>query len=407
MGTLAEEIFSRRLGREVHAGDTVVAEVDCAFAHDVTGPLAIEAFQSLGMPVWDPERIIFTFDHVMPANSVASAELHRRIREFACANGIRHLLAEGICHVVMVERGFARPGGIVVGADSHSTTYGALGCFATGMGSTDIGVVFATGRSWFRIPETLRVDVVGEPAPGVSAKDIALALIRRIGAEGANYLAVEWGGETVASMAVEERMTLANLSVDCGAKAGLLEVDATTLEYAGGGEELHPSNPTYIRRVEIDASAIRPQVAVHPGIDNVHDIEDVAGTRLDEVFIGSCTNGRLSDMAIVARMLEGREVHPQTRTVIVPGSRRVYMDALRAGYIETFMRAGATVMNAGCGPCLGRQGGVVGPGERVLSTSNRNYPGRMGSPEAEIYLASPAVAAASAVAGVITDPRAH
>jgi 3-isopropylmalate dehydratase large subunit len=405
MGTLAEEIFTQRLGREVHAGETVVADVDFAFAHDVTGPLAIKAFEQLDKPVWDAARIAFTFDHVMPANTVAAAELHRQIREFCAAQGVTNVLAEGICHQVLVEKGIAVPGGIVVGADSHSTTYGAMACFATGLGSTDIGVTFATGRTWFRIPETMRINVNGQPAAGVQAKDIALHVIRQVGAEGADYMAVEWGGETVSAMSMDERLTLCNLAVDFGAKAGMVEPDATTFAYTGGrGREVHASNPRYVRTLEVDASAIRPQVAVHPAIDNVRDIDDVAGTPLDEVFIGSCTNGRLSDLAVAAAMLKGREVSPRTRTVIVPSSRRVYLDALELGYIDTFARAGALVMNPGCGPCLGRQHGVLGPGENALSTSNRNYPGRMGSPEARIFLASPAVAAASALRGAITDP---
>jgi len=405
MGTLTEEIFSRRLGRRVAAGDTVVAGVDCALAHDVTGPLAIEAFRQLDRPVWDARRVVFTFDHVMPANTVAAAELHRTIREFCAEHGVTNVFAEGICHQVLVEKGFAAPGGIMVGADSHSTTYGALGCFATGLGSTDIGVVFATGRTWFRVPETICVEVHGAPGLGVYAKDIALHVIRRLGADGADYCAVEWCGETVTAMQMDERLTLCNLSVDFGAKAGLIEPDAVTHEYVGGaGDDVHPHAAEYAITLTVDASSIRPQVSVHPAIDNVRDIDDVAGTPLDEVFIGSCTNGRLSDLALAASLLSGRQVDPRTRTVIVPSSRKVYLDALEAGYIETFVRAGALVLNPGCGPCLGRQHGVVGPGENVLSTSNRNYPGRMGSPDARIYLASPAVAAASALCGAITDP---
>ena len=417
MGTLTEEIFSRRLGRRVQAGDTVIADVDCAMAHDVTGPLAIEAFRSLSLPVWDRQRIVFNFDHVMPANTVAAAELHTTIREFCVEHGISNLFAEGICHQVMAERGFAQPGGVVVGADSHSTTYGAFGCFATGLGSTDIGVAFATGKTWFRVPETIRVNVNGEPSSGVHAKDIALHVIKRAGADGADYCAVEWSGEAIDVMSVDERMTLCNLSADFGAKTGLIAPDQVTYAYlaelppsnlesspAAPGDGLRPVNASYACVIEVDATTIRPQVAVHPAIDNVHDIDDVAGTPLDEVFIGSCTNGRLSDLQLAAAVLEGRPVHPRTRTIVVPASRRVYMDALRAGYIETFVKAGALVLNPGCGPCLGRQHGVVGPGENVLSTSNRNYPGRMGSPRANIFLASPSVAAASAVSGAITDP---
>jgi 3-isopropylmalate dehydratase large subunit len=407
MGTLVEEILSRRVGRMVHAGDTVVAEVDCVMAHDVTGPLAIDAFRSLEMPLWSPERTVFSFDHVFPSNSVAASELHRRIREFAVEHGVRNLLAEGICHLVMVERGFVRPGGVVVGADSHSTTYGALGCFATGMGSTDIGVTMATGRSWFRVPETLRIEVEGALPRGVQAKDLALHVIHRLGAEGANYLSVEWAGPVVRGMGMSERLTLSNLSVDFGAKCGLCEVDPVTWAYLGlpDGGELRPRDPAYLEVLGIDASRLEPQVAAPPQIDNVRPLSELAGIRLDEVFIGSCANGRIEDLAAAAAVLDGHQVHPETRTIVVPGSRRTYAQALERGYIDTFVRAGALVMAAGCGPCLGRQHGTLGAGERALSTSMRNYPGRMGSPDAEIYLANPVVAAASALAGAIADPR--
>ena len=407
MGTLTEEIFSRRLGRRVQAGDVVVAPVDYAMAHDVTGPLAIEAFRTLNAPLWDPERVILVFDHILPANTVAAAGLHRMIRDFADEFGVPNVFQEGICHQVMVERGYARPGGIIVGADSHSTTYGALGCFSAGMGSTDIAVTFATGKTWFRVPETIRIELRGELPPGVLAKDLALHVIRRLGAEGANYLAVEWGGEAVAAMTIAQRLTLANLTVDFGGKAGLCEPDEATRAYLGEAEvsDLHPIRPAYRELVEVDAQRLEPQVACPPAIDNVQDLSAVEGIALDEVFVGSCTNGRLEDLAIVAGYFQGRQVSPRTRTIVVPASKEVYLQALAAGYIRTFMEAGAIVMNAGCGPCLGRQHGVLGPGERALSTSNRNYAGRMGSPQAEIYLANPAVAAASALAGAIADPR--
>jgi 3-isopropylmalate/(R)-2-methylmalate dehydratase large subunit/methanogen homoaconitase large subunit len=407
MGTLTEEIFSRRLGRQVHAGEVVVSPVDYAMSHDVTSPLAIEAFRKLEVPLWDPERVILVFDHILPANTVAAAGLHKMIREFAAEYGVRNLFAEGICHQVMVDRGYARPGGVIVGADSHSTTYGALGCFGAGMGSTDIAVTYATGKTWFRIPETIRINIRGELPPGVYPKDLALRVIRQLGAEGANYLTVEWGGEAVEAMTIDQRLTLANLTVDFGGKAGLIEPDRTTAAYLGDREvaDLHPVRPEYRSVIEMDAADAQPQVACPPAIDNVKDLSEVEGLELDEVFVGSCTNGRLEDLAIVAGYFEGRQVHPRTRTIVVPASKKVYMDALEMGYIGTFLKAGALVMNAGCGPCLGRQHGVLAAGERALSTSNRNYPGRMGSPEAEIYLASPAVAAASALAGAIADPR--
>ncbi len=407
MGTLTEEIFSRRLDRPVHAGEIVVAPVDYAMAHDVTGPLAIEAFRKLEVPLWDPERVILVFDHILPANTVAAAGLHKLVRDFADEYGVTHVFQEGICHQLMVEKGFIRPGGIVVGADSHSTTYGALGCFAAGFGSTDIAVTFATGKTWFRVPETIRINLHGRLPAGIYPKDLALQVIRRLGAEGANYLAVEWGGDAVEAMRIDERLTLANLTVDFGGKAGLCEPDEQTRRYLHDAEvyDLHPINPVYRSVVDVDAERLEPQIACPPSIDNVQDLSAVEGTELDEVFVGSCTNGRIEDLAIVAEAWQGKQLHPRTRTIVVPASKAVYMEALARGYVQTFMEAGALVMNAGCGPCLGRQHGVLGPGERALSTSNRNYSGRMGSPQAEIYLANPAVAAASALAGAIADPR--
>jgi 3-isopropylmalate dehydratase large subunit len=408
MGTLVEEIIGNRVGHQVTAGETVVAPVDCAVAHDVTAPLAIEAFERMETPLHDPQRVVLVFDHVMPAATVAAAELHQRIRRFAADHAVRNLFAEGICHIVMVERGFARPGGIVVGADSHSTTYGALGCFSTGMGSTDVGVILATGRTWFRVPQTLRIEVTGELAQPLTAKDVALHVLGRIGGDGADYMAVEWGGDTVERMTLDQRLTLANLSADMGAKAGLCEVDGTTLSGTTRDDGVplpRPRSPRYAETLHINVAGLQPQVAVPPAADNVHDIADVAGTPIDEVYIGSCTNGRLEDIEVAAAYLAGRTVHPNTRTVVVPASRRIYTEALRRGWIEVIIEAGALVMNPGCGPCLGRQHGVVAAGERVVSTSNRNYPGRMGSPHAEIYLTSPAIAAATAIAGCITDPR--
>src|SRR5438093_3967975 len=339
MGTLTEEIFSRRMERPIHAGEIVVAPVDYAMAHDVTGPLAIEAFRHLEVPLWDPERVILVFDHILPANTVASAGLHKLVRDFATEYGVTHVFQEGICHQLMVEKGFIRPGGIVVGADSHSTTYGALGCFAAGFGSTDIAVTFATGKTWFRVPETIRINLRGSLPPGIFPKDLALKVIRMLGAEGANYLAVEWGGEAVEAMSVDERLTLANLTVDFGGKAGLCEPDEHTRAYLGEAQvyDLHPIAPVYRSLIEVDAQMLEPQIACPPAIDNVQDLSAVEGTELDEVFVGSCTNGRLEDLAIVAGFLEGRQVNPRTRTIVVPASREVYLQALANGYIRPFM----------------------------------------------------------------------
>src|SRR2546421_4175356 len=382
MGTLTEEIFSRRLGRDVHAGEIVVAPVDYAMAHDVTGPLAIEAFRHLEVPLWDPERVILVFDHILPANTVASAGLHKLVRDFATEYGVTHVFQEGICHQLMVEKGFIRPGGIVVGADSHSTTYGALGCFAAGFGSTDIAVTFATGRTWFRVPETIRINLRGALPPGIFPKDLALQVIRRVGAEGANYLAVEWGGEAVEAMSVDERLTLANLTVDFGGKAGLCEPDEQTRIYLGDAEvaDLHPVAPEYCSGVGGDAQTLRPQIACPPAIDNVQDLSMVEGTHLDEVFVGSCANGRIEDLAIVAGYFEGRQVHPHTRTIVVPASKQIYMEALARGYIQTFMEAGALVMDARCRPSLGPQQGWPRPSGRPPPTSNRTPQGAAGRP---------------------------
>jgi 3-isopropylmalate/(R)-2-methylmalate dehydratase large subunit/methanogen homoaconitase large subunit len=410
MGTLTEEIFSRKVGRRVRAGEIVVAPVDYAMSHDNTTPLAIESLRKLGKRVWDPDRVIIAFDHMVPAPTPAAANLHRKMREFIAEQGITHVFSEGICHQVMVERGFVLPGGLVVGADSHSCTYGALGCFGTGMGSTDVAVIYGTGKSWFRIPETIRITLHGELPHGVYAKDVCLALAKELDVDGATYMAMEFGGETLAAMEISERMTLANMSIEMGAKAGLVEPDAKTLAYVTPRarepfEPVYPENPTYARTIELDVSTLSPQVSCPNEVSNVTSVGEVEGTRLDQVFIGTCTNGRVDDLEIAAQVLRGRTVHPNTRLVVTPASRDVYLEALRRGYIEILMRAGAQITNAGCGPCIGRHQGVLAGNEVALTTQNRNFKGRMGDPTSQLYLGSPATAAASAIAGCITDPR--
>jgi len=410
MGTLTEEIFSRKVGRRVRAGEIVVAPVDYAMSHDNTTPLAIESLRKLGKPVWDPERVIIAFDHMVPAPTPAAANLHRKMREFIAEQGITHVFAEGICHQVMVERGFVLPGGLVVGADSHSCTYGALGCFGTGMGSTDVAVIYGTGKSWFRVPETIRITLRGALPHGVFAKDVCLALARELDVDGATYMAMEFGGEAVEAMEISERMTLANMSIEMGAKAGLVEPDAKTLAYVTPRarepfEPVYPEKPAYARSIELDVSDLTPQVSCPNEVSNVTAVGAVEGTRLDQVFIGTCTNGRVDDLEIAAQVLRGQTVHPDTRLVVTPASRDVYLEALRRGYIEILMRAGAQITNAGCGPCIGRHQGVLAGKEVALTTQNRNFKGRMGDPTSQLYLGSPATAAASAIAGCITDPR--
>jgi 3-isopropylmalate/(R)-2-methylmalate dehydratase large subunit/methanogen homoaconitase large subunit len=347
---------------------------------------------------------------MIPAPTRQAAQQHREIREFMDENGLTTLLTDGICHQVLVEKGYILPGGLVVGADSHSCTYGALGCFGTGMGSTDVAVIYATGKSWFRVPETMRITLHGELQPGVYAKDACLALAKRLDVDGATYMAMEFGGEAVAGMDISERMTLSNMSIEMGAKAGLVEPDERTLAYVTPRarqpfEPAYPVNPTYAVEIDLDVSALEPQVSCPNEVSNVVGVTEVEGTPLDQVFIGTCTNGRLDDMAIAAGVLEGKTVSSNTRLIVTPASRDVYIEAMRQGYLQIMMEAGAQVNTPGCGPCIGRHQGVLTAGERALTTQNRNFKGRMGDPTSELFLGSPATAAASAIAGHIADPR--
>lgn len=413
MGTLVEEIFSNKLGRPVEAGETVVVDVDRVMSHDTTTPLAIQAFRKLaqqnGGRVFDARRSHIVFDHIIPASTIPAATLHREVRTFAKEQDIS-ILQEGICHQVMPERGYVIPGDIIVGADSHTCTYGALGAFATGMGSTDIGVAYTTGRGWFRIPTTINVRIEGTLPRGVYAKDVTFEVVRHLGVDGANYRAIEYTGSFIESISVSERLTLCNMAIEMGGKAGLIAADETTRAWLRGRTDrdypmLAAHNPRYERVVEIDVSRLQPMIACPPDVDNVVPVEEVEQVQIDQVFLGTCTNGRLDDLAIAANILRDRTIHPQTRMVVIPASREVYLEAMRLGYLEIFAQAGASIGTPGCGPCIGRHFGVLAPGERALTTMNRNFTGRMGDPTAEIYLGSPATVAATALTGHITDPR--
>jgi 3-isopropylmalate dehydratase large subunit len=413
MGTLSEEIFSYKLGRSVEQGETVVVDVDRVMSHDTTTPLAIQAFRKLtqhnGGHVFDARRSHIVFDHIVPAATIAAATLQRDIRAFAQEQDIS-ILQEGICHQVMPERGYVIPGSIIVGADSHTCTYGALGAFATGMGSTDIGVAYATGRAWFRVPQTINIRIMGTLPFGVYTKDVTFEMVRRLGVDGANYRAIEYTGDLVEQMQVSERFTLCNMAIEMGGKAGLVAPDATTQAWLRGRTDRdypmpEPRDPRYECVMEIDAARLQPLIACPPDVNNVVPVEEVEHVQIDQVFLGTCTNGRLDDLAIAANIMRGKTIHPQTRMVVVPASREVYLEAMRLGYLEIFVQAGASVGTPGCGPCIGRHYGVLAPGERALTTMNRNFTGRMGDPTAEIYLGSPATVAASALTGHITDPR--
>ncbi|MCT8336855.1 3-isopropylmalate dehydratase large subunit [Methanoculleus sp. Afa-1] len=412
--TIAEKIFSQRCGRSVRAGEVVMAPVDAAMIHDITGPLAVRVFREMGGErVFDPERIIMLFDHQIPADSIPAAENHVFMREFAKEQGIHNYdLLEGVCHQVVMEKGRAAPGEIVVGTDSHTCTYGAAGAFATGIGSTDMGFVLKFGALYFRVPESIRVEVEGAFGRRVGAKDLILSLAGDIGADGATYMALEFAGRAMREMNMAGRMTCANMAIEMGAKAGIVAPDAATWDYVTARRDIKPfdlegdADASYRERRHYDVTDLAPQVAVPHNVDNVVDVTDVAGTKVDQVFIGSCTNGRYEDLAEAAEVLGNADRFADgVRVIVIPASRTEYLKALRAGLIERFVEAGALVEAPCCGPCMGGAFGLLAPGEVSLSTSNRNFRGRQGSAQASVYLSSPATAAASALYGEITDPR--
>jgi len=400
---------------EVWPGDLVEVTVDMVLSNDITAPIAIREFEKLGVErVFDSDRVVMVADHFAPNKDIKSAEQCRVMRQFARAQGLSNYYdvgRMGIEHVLLPEQGLVVPGDVVVGADSHTCTYGALGAFATGMGSTDIAVAMATGRVWLRVPETIRVVYHGELQPWVDGKDLILYTIGQIGVSGARYKTIEFTGPAVDGLSMAGRMTMANMAIEAGSKAGLFAVDETTRAYVNGRtqrpHQAHPADDdaVYAQVIEIDAGQIEPQVAFPHLPENVRPVSQADNMRIDQVVIGSCTNGRLEDLRAAAELLRGRQVHPDTRCIVIPGSRQVYLDALREGLIEAFIEAGAVVSTPTCGPCLGGHMGVLAAGERAVSTTNRNFRGRMGHPESEVYLAGPAVAAASAVIGRIAGPE--
>jgi homoaconitate hydratase family protein len=381
-------------------------------SHDNTTPLAIKAFREIGKPIRDKSKIVIHFDHAYPAPNMQAAENHKMITDFVKEQGIEHFYHIGICHQVMIEEGFVTPGAVLIGGDSHTNTYGALGAFSTGFGSTEIGVAWATGKAWFRTPETMLIRIEGQTPPGVYAKDVMLSIAGKLGMDGATYKSVEFAGGYIDALPVHERIIFSNISTEIGAKCGLIAADAVTVDFLEGQTKARPPfklpqahQPHYAQEIEIDVSCLEPQVACHPDVDNVKNLAEVAGLPIDEVFIGTCTNGRYEDLEIAARLLKGRKVSQYTRTIVTPASVTIYQKALKNGLINIFLEAGCTIGITGCGACIGRHGGLLAAGERAFTTMNRNFIGRMGSAEAEIYLGSPAAAAATAVEGKIADPR--
>jgi 3-isopropylmalate/(R)-2-methylmalate dehydratase large subunit len=399
----------------VRPGDLVEVAADIVLSNDITAPIAIREFEKLGVErVFDAERVVMVADHFVPNKDIKSAEQCLVMRQFARAQKLSHYFdvgRMGIEHVLLPEQGLVMPGDLVVGADSHTCTYGALGAFATGMGSTDIAVAMATGRVWLRVPETIRVIYHGQVQPWVGGKDLILYTIGQIGVSGALYKAIEFAGPAIDTLSMAGRFTMSNMAIEAGGKAGLFAVDDATRAYVGGRGARAPrfyqadADADYAQVVEIDVSQIEPQVSFPHLPENARPASKAGDVRIDQSVIGSCTNGRLEDLRVAAELLRGRQVHPNVRCIVIPGTQQVYLDALREGLVEAFIEAGAVVSTPTCGPCLGGYMGVLAAGERAVSTTNRNFRGRMGHPESEVYLAGPAVAAASAVVGRIAAPE--
>jgi 3-isopropylmalate/(R)-2-methylmalate dehydratase large subunit len=411
--TLAEKILTKKSAGDACAGDIVISRVDLVFVQDTTGPLTVRQFQSGKFKrLANPKKTALFFDHAAPSPNRQLSNDHQLLRQFAKDMGcLKYDVGSGVCHQVVAEA-LAKPGDVVVGADSHTVTAGALGAFATGMGSSDVAIIFALGKTWLRVPESIKINVTGKFNTSVGAKDLVLYLIGSIGTDGATYKALEFGGDGLANLTMSDRFTIANMAVEAGAKVGLFPSDKVTQEYLksqGRAKDFQLLTPdkgaVYEKEINIDLGAIEPMVAKPHQVDNVATAKELKGTKLAQVFIGTCTNGRLEDLSIAAGILKGKKRHPDTRLIVAPASPKVLLEAIAAGYIKTLLEAGAVILPPGCGACLGLHQGVLADGESCLSTANRNFKGRMGNPEAFIYLASPATAAAAAITGEITDPR--
>ncbi|MBM6651788.1 3-isopropylmalate dehydratase large subunit [Megamonas funiformis] len=414
--TMTEKILAKHAGIDVvKPGQLINCKLDMVLANDVTAPPAIKEFEKIGKPVFDNTKIALVPDHFTPNKDIKSAGLAKIVRDFAHKHNIVNYFEigrVGIEHVILPEKGIVSPGMVTIGADSHTCTYGALGGFSTGVGSTDLGVALATGEAWFKVPETIKVNITGKKPKYICGKDVMLTLIGMIGVDGALYKALEFAGEGVKELNMTDRLTIANMAIEAGAKNGIFPVDDETLNYIKD-RVTKPyeiveadSDATYCQTVEINLSELKPVVAFPHLPENTHTVESIKEPiTIDQVVIGSCTNGRLEDLAIAASILKGHKVHPNVRCIIIPGSQQVYLDAIHNGYVDTFIEAGAAVSTPTCGPCLGAHMGIMTAGERCVSTTNRNFRGRMGHVDSEVYLASPYVAAASAILGKIATPE--
>ena len=413
--TIAEKILSNHAGRDLRAGDVAVCDIDFCFGQDGTSSIIIDSFRKLGAKTpFDKSRFYMVIDHSAPSPNIGVSEIHKKMRDFARQfEAGFYDIGCGVCHQLIPQKGHVTCGDLVLGADSHTCTYGAINVFSTGVGSTDLAIAAASGKNWFRVPETIRVIVKGKLPKGVYSKDIILAIAKDIGANGATYKSVEFCGEAISALSVDARLTISNMAVEIGAKVGLMEADSKVLKWVTEHSRKEPRpvkadiDARYCAVKTYDVSKLAPQVAKPHTVDNVADVGELAGLKIDQAFVGTCTNGRLEDLEVTAAILKGRTVHPEVKFIIAPASKEIYLDALKKGYIDTFVNAGCTVVAPGCGPCVGTHNGVLADGEVAISTANRNFKGRMGNPNSFIYLASPATVASSALTGRVSDPGEH
>lgn len=412
--TISEKILAKVSGKkEVLAGDFVEANIDMAMSHDNT-LLVLKIFKEIGLKkVWDPKKISIVLDHRSPANNIKTAENHNIIREFVHKQKISNFydVGEGICHQVLPENGIIGPGMLIVGTDSHTTTYGAFGAFATGIGATDMALAWSTGHLWLKVPETLKFNIFGKLSYPIMSKDVILSIIGKIGSDGANYKSCEFYGDTLRNMSIDGRMCISNQAVEMGAKAAIIPPDIKIKDYLKSKTKktfetiYSDEDAEYEKSFDFNITDIEPQISCPNKVDNVKPISQVKEIRINQAVLGSCTNGRIEDIKIASKIMKNKKVSKHVRMLVIPASRLVYIEAIKRGYIDTILKSGAIILNPGCGPCLGLHQGVLGEGECVISSTNRNFKGRMGSPKAQIYLGSPATVTASAIMGEITDPR--
>ena len=411
--TIAEKILSEHCGRNVRAGDIAICDVDFYFGQDGTSSVIIDSFRKLGVKAaFDKAKFRMVIDHSAPSPNIGVSAIHKKMREFAKELDLGiYDIGCGVCHQIIPQYGHVTCGDLVLGADSHTCTYGALNVFSTGVGSTDIAITLASGKNWFRVPETIRVHVKGKLPVGVYSKDMILHIIKDIGANGATYKSVEFYGEAITNLSVDGRLTISNMAVEMGAKVGLMEADNKVLKWLAGRSKKTP-NPVqadidarYAAIKEYDISNLTPQIAKPHAVDNVSSVESLSNVKIDQAYLGTCTNGRFEDLEIAAKILKRNKVHPDVKFVIAPASKEIFLEASKKGLIDIFIEAGCAVVGPGCGPCVGTHNGILADGEAAISTANRNFKGRMGNPNSFIYLASPATVAASAIKGRIADPR--